>query len=151
MSFVIKTVGEHQGRRQGVVMCVNAHIHTVHTRMYWTFWVNFSNQIEIKFRLENIYSKTHAFEHTIVFGLKKGIGYVPVECNRDVFQLTKKFVYLCSICGGDRRRVVVFMLPRHSVHIVNLDNFLHLVQDYNIRIDETFKKTIDVTHPAMWL
>ncbi len=151
MSFVIKAIGKRQGQSRGAIMCVNGHVDVVKTRMYWTFEKDSFNKIKIKFRLEDIYKKDAACEHTIVFGLKEGIGFIPLECNKDVFRLTREFVFLCSICGGDRRRVVCFMLARHSVHVVNLDNFLHLVRRYNIRIDDRFKKTIDVTHPAMWL
>ena len=145
MSFVIKAVGE----RRGVIMCINGYISTVNCRMYCIFGKDLFNKVEVKFRLEDI-CKRDACEHTIVFGVKKGIGFVPLEY-KGVYQLTREFVYLCTICGGDKRRVVCFMLAKHSVHIVNLDNFLHLVRRYNIRTDDRFKKTIDVTQPPMWL
>ena len=129
-------------------MCVNGYVSTVKWRMYCDI-LEKNNKIEVKFRLEDIY-KRDSYEHTIVFGVKKGLGYIPLEY-KDTFLVTREFVYLCTICGDDKKRVVCHMLSRHTTHIVNLDNFLYLVRCYNIRVDnKTFAKTIDANPAIMW-
>ncbi len=125
------------------VMCVNGYVSTVKCRMYCDI-LEKNNKIEVKFRLEDIY-KRGSCEHTIVFGVKKGLGYIPLEY-KDAYLVTREFVYLCTLCGGDKKRVVCCMLARHSTHIVNLDNFLRLLRRYNVKTDDRFEKTIDVTH-----
>ena len=138
--MIIKTIGN----RRSVVMCLNGHIDPVHVKMYCSF--NILNcKIGITFRLKSVRSEMLIYQHTIVFTLKKGIGYVPAEY-KGIFQSIKEFVYLCCICGGDRRRIVVYMHSRHSIHIVNLDNFLYIMRYYNIRTDETFVKTINIPY-----
>ncbi len=112
--MIIKTIGNH---RRPVVMCLNGHIDPVQVKMCCSF--NILNcKIEITFRLENVRSEMLIHQHTIVFTLKKGVGYVAAEY-KGISQSIKEFVYLCCVCGGDRRRVVVYMHSRHSIHIVN--------------------------------
>jgi hypothetical protein len=125
------------------MMCVNGYVSAVQWRMYIDI-LEKNNKIEVKFKLEDIYGrKSHNCEDTIVFGVRERLGYIPLEY-KDTFILLREFVYLCTICGNDKKRVVCCMLSSHATHIINLDNFLRLLRRNNVKTDDRFKKTIDV-------
>ncbi len=111
MDVVIKSVGQ----RHDVKMCVSGYISTVNIKMYCIFEKSLSNKVEVKFRLQSIYGTT-VCEHTIVFELKNGIGFIPSKYE-GVYQCTRDFVYLCTICGGDKKRIICFMCKEYFMYL----------------------------------
>jgi hypothetical protein len=142
MDDMIVPIG-HQ--RKEVKIYINGYVSTVRTKMYCTFENKPFNKIEVKFRVKNVYGKQSdkGVTHTIVFELQTGIGFIPSEYN-DIHPSTRNFVYLCTICGYDKKRIIYFMCEKHSMYIVNLDTFLRFVHQYNIRTDNRFKQSINV-------